>query len=152
MSEHFGAITHNEESNLDKIPKWLDQIFNDLNNKHFGGSLQRPDFSVSSMGGHFAFYAPVVRMIFFHPRTLDQTREFITDTLLHELVHYALEVRTGDHSQDHGPAFVQLANEIGAALRLPAVQQGTDAVITWPQSVRPKDYAPWRLASVGEQA
>lgn len=129
---------------VDTIPPWIEEIFEELNSRHFGGDLKCPRFGVSSLGDHFASYAPGVHLIFLHPRTLDQSRRFIADTLLHELVHYALEVRTGRHEKDHGPAFVALANEIGCSLGLPPVSIGTDAVLEWPQSVRPKDYAPWQ--------
>lgn len=129
---------------MDKIPGWLNEVFDEMNAKHFGGALPRPTFSVNKLGGRYANYAPRVRIIFLHPRTLDQDRKFVADTLLHELVHYALELRTGDHAQDHGAAFVALANEIGASLGLPAVTIGSDAVVEWPQSLRPTDCAPWR--------
>jgi predicted SprT family Zn-dependent metalloprotease len=124
----------------------MDELFDELNREHFDGGLQRPKFAVDKLG-HYAFYAPHVEIIFMHPRTLDQERKFVADTLLHELLHYALEVRTEDHAQDHGAAFVGLANEIGARLGLPAVQVGTDAVVEWPQSVRPVAYSPWHACS-----
>jgi hypothetical protein len=129
---------------MDHIPAWLDEVFDQLNRDHFQGALARPKFAVSKLGGRFANYAPTVHLIFIHPRTPDQDRRFVGDTLLHELVHYALELRTGDHAQDHGPAFVDLANVIGARIRLPAVRLGSDAVLEWPQSVRPEGYSPWR--------
>lgn len=92
----------------------MDEVFEELNGTHFGGALPRPSFSTSKFAGYFASYAPVV--------------------------HYALDLRTGDRQQAHGLPFVDLANEIGANLGLASVEPGTDAVITWPQSVRPKDY------------
>jgi predicted SprT family Zn-dependent metalloprotease len=122
----------------------MNELFNELNVAHFNGTLAPPKFFINKLGGQYASYAPIARIIFFHPRTLDQDRKYVSDSLLHELLHYALEIRTGDHAQDHGSHFVNLANEIGARLGLPMVQLGTDAVLEWPQSVRPKDYAPWR--------
>jgi predicted SprT family Zn-dependent metalloprotease len=85
---------------------------------------------------------PKVQIIGFHPRTLAQDDKYIADSLLHELIHYVLELRTGDHDQHHGNAFMTLANEVGASLGLTAATSAT--VIEWPQSLRPADYAPWR--------
>jgi predicted SprT family Zn-dependent metalloprotease len=118
-------------------------IFDSLNAAHFGGELPRPKFMQSALLA-FGYYMSRVHIIALHPRTLQQDRKYIADTVLHELVHYALELRTGDHDKDHGKAFVDLANEIGASLGLPAVCEGNAAVLEWPQSVRPADYAPWR--------
>jgi predicted SprT family Zn-dependent metalloprotease len=118
-------------------------IFDALNARHFGGVLPRPKrFLQMNFGGCFAFYMPKVQILGLHPRTLEQDEKFIADSLLHELVHYALELRTGDHDQHHGEAFIALANEIGASLGLPAVASTT--VTEWPQSLRPAEYAPWR--------
>lgn len=125
-------------------PAWLNELFDDLNRQHFAGEIPKPKFAVNKLGGQFANYAPIAHLIFFHPRTLEQDRKFVADTLLHELLHYVLELRTGDHAPDHGPAFVALANEIGAKLGLPEVSLGSNAVLEWPQSVRPPDYAAWR--------
>jgi predicted SprT family Zn-dependent metalloprotease len=129
---------------MNVVPASVGETFDELNSAHFGGALPRPKFVVNGLGGRFANYAPQVHLIFLHPRMLDQSRRFVADTLLHELVHYALELRTGDHDQGHGPAFVSLANEIGAKLGVPRVTLGTEAVLEWPQSVRPADYAPWQ--------
>lgn len=118
-------------------------FFDEVNAQHFGGTLPRPKkFLQMDFGGTFAFYMPKVHIIGFHPRTLQQEDRWLSDSLLHEMVHYALELRTGDHHQHHGQAFVDLANELGAPLGLPSVNATT--VIDWPQSVRPKGYARWR--------
>ncbi|MEO8902202.1 MAG: SprT-like domain-containing protein [Polyangiaceae bacterium] len=126
------------------VPSWLPDMFADLNARHFDGRLPLPPFAVLSLNGWFGFYAPKIHMISLHPRTLDQDRAFVADTLLHEMVHYALEVETGDHEQNHGPRFVEMANRIGNSLGLRQVQLGSDSVLEWPQSVRPADHAPWR--------
>jgi SprT-like family len=128
---------------VETIPDWLLDEFNALNARHFGGLLPRPrGFRVNDLG-YKAFYVPEVRLFFFHRRTLDQDRKFISDTLLHEMIHCALELETGDHAQDHGQPFVDRANAIGATLGLRSVELGTDEVLDWPQSVRPPDYCPW---------
>jgi hypothetical protein len=127
------------------IPTWLPEEFELLNARHFDGKLPKPgDFLVNNWGGHFAVYAPVVRLFFFHERTLDQDRSFVSDTLLHEMLHCALEVDSGDHEQHHGPRFVALANKIAATLGLPSLAVGDEKVLEWPQSVRPAGYSPWR--------
>jgi Domain of unknown function (DUF4326) len=75
---------------------------------------------------------------------------FLTDVLLHEMLHqFAYEV-TGQHDgsyHGHGPAFSALANEIGAKLGLPPVgrtyrkrdteKKGLPSPSQWPHNVRP---------------
>ena len=130
---------------MDTIPPWMPEEFALLNARHFGGALPEPgDFLVNNWAGQFAVYAPQVHLFFFHQRTLDQDRKWISDTLLHEMLHYALELESGDHEQHHGTRFVNLANKIGASLGLPSLAIGDDRVLEWPQSVRPAGYCAWR--------
>lgn len=101
-------------------------------------------FHVNRMGGQFATYAPVVNIVWFHPRTLDQGREFVADTLLHEMVHHSLACIDGDPDKGHGARFTAKANGIGERLGLPPVAPGSDEAVEWPQSVRPAGFHVWR--------
>ena len=100
-----------------EAPPWMFELFDTLNAGHFDGSLPRPKLGVQNWLGHLAAYIPKVRMIWIHPRTAQQDRKYVADSLLHEMVHYALEAETGDHVQDHGNAFVERANKIGVSTR-----------------------------------
>ncbi|MCC6651540.1 MAG: SprT-like domain-containing protein [Candidatus Eisenbacteria bacterium] len=116
----------------------------ELNDLHFDGALPSLTFHVNRMGGQFATFAPRVNIVWFHPRTLDQGRAFVADTLLHEMVHHALACIGGDPDQGHGERFIAEANAIGTNLGLAPVAPGTDAAVNWPQSVRPAGYHTWR--------
>lgn len=127
-----------------QVPAWVSDLFTVLNAEHFDGALPALTFHVNRMGGHFATYAPVVHIVWFHPRTLDQGREFVADTLLHEMVHHCLACTDGDPDQDHGERFIERANAIGEKLGLALVAPGSDAAVEWPQSVRPDGFHTWR--------
>jgi predicted SprT family Zn-dependent metalloprotease len=118
----------------------LVEVFNELNARHFASQLPTPRFMSAKLGKLHGMYLPIVKIISLPPKTLERGRDFYADTMLHELIHFALEVRTGDHAQHHGQAFVDLANTIGASLGLPTVRLGEDAVLYWPQSARGADY------------
>lgn len=108
------------------------------------------NFAVGRFAGYYAIYGPGARLLQFDPRTLDQTREFISDTLLHEMIHHFLAEESrgdelvGDPDQDHGRRFCREANRIGQMIGLQRVAAGREAAIEWPQSVRPPGYAEWR--------
>lgn len=125
----------------DVVPLWLEEEFDGLNARFFDGQLPRLHFMVNRWAGQPAgYFAIKTGAVFFHPGTIEQGREFVADSLLHELVHHALRLGTGDADGDHGVRFVAMANRIGARLGLPLVDPGTDAAEWWPQSVRPEGY------------
>jgi hypothetical protein len=74
---------------------------------------------------------------------------FVADVLLHEALHQWQTEVAGDDEDSyhgHGPKFTAKANEIGAALGLPAVvvrnRRGSrlPRSAQWPHNVRPADY------------
>jgi hypothetical protein len=124
--------------------QWLDEMFDTLNSAHFKGALPRPTFASANHEGKFAVYVPKPYVaIVFHPRTLEQARRWIADSLLHEMVHMGLDDGNLNTGQEHGRDFVARANKIGQMLGLRPVSPGTDQAINWPQSVRKKGYAEW---------
>lgn len=130
------------------IPDWMPALFAELNRTYFEGALPPLHFGVNKMGGRLATYASLGAkggMVWFHSGVLRQGRAYVADSLLHELVHHALQQRNGDPDQDHGPKFVEMANVIGARLGLPPVHPRSDEAIEWPQAVRPKGFHKWVL-------
>jgi len=124
------------------VPGWIDDEFEALNAKWFSGSLPRPKWSVNGMRkAATAYLGPGEHLVMLHPDILrEMSRKYVSDPLLHELVHVALAEGDGDGCRDHGLRFVKLANALGAKLGLPPVVAGSDAALDWPQSVRPKEY------------
>ena len=125
------------------VPTWVPELFDELNTRYFDGKLPQLTFHTNPLGGRYAAYAPIANIVFFHPRTLDQGKKFVTDSLLHEMVHHLLQQRDGDNGQDHGLKFVEIANRIGRELGVPDVPPSSEAAIEWPQSVRPHGFHIW---------
>jgi hypothetical protein len=124
---------------MDAFPEWLREVFAGLNERHFAGRLSQPFFALAELGGA-AFYVPEIHMIQLAARTLGQDQQLVSDVILHQMVHYALDVSTGAAHHEHGDTFVALANQIGVSLRLPLVELGDEDVVTWPRSIRPEGY------------
>jgi SprT-like family len=129
------------------MPPWLVEEFEALNRAHFDGKLP-PIFiavqkTVTATPAALHSSQGVSPVIFIHPAVAAQDRRWLRDSLLHELVHYALIVETGDGDMRHGEAFVGRANAIGQTLGVEAVPAGTDEAQEWPQSVRGRDYPRW---------
>ncbi|WP_437759651.1 SprT-like domain-containing protein [Sorangium sp. So ce1389] len=135
-----------------ELPEWPLNVFDELNNTFFDSKLPSIKFSINKHGGQYAAFAPVgdSGILWFHPGTLLQGRAFVADSMLHELIHYALHRRDGDGDQAHGYRFVEYANGIGARLSLPPVKLGSDEVLEWPQSVRPDGFHSWVTTPLAE--
>jgi hypothetical protein len=131
----------------------LVEDFEELNTQFFGGLLKPPIFSVSPPPfGTYAATTPssikredgtrmrVNQVMFIHPSTVRQGRRYVRDTLLHEMVHIALDAEDGDGDKEHGSRFASRANDLGRLLALPPVLSLSDGAIEWPQSVRPSSY------------
>jgi hypothetical protein len=126
---------------MDTIPEWIREVFAELNERHFHGRLRLPFFALAELNGS-ALYVPEIHMIKLTRSTLARDRKLVTDAVLHQMVHYALDVDTGAAHQEHGDTFVALANQIGVSLDLPRVEADSADVVIWPRSVRPPAYYP----------
>ncbi len=125
---------------------WLNEVFDELNVRHFSGRLARPTFARASYEGKYALYVPQpYRILTFHPRLLEQDARWISDSILHEMIHMRLDDGKENTDKDHGKRFVMEANRIGRMLGLRGVAPGSDDAIEWPQAIRKRGFPEWRL-------
>src|SRR5882672_4537645 len=122
-----------------RFPDWIISSFNVLNARHFQGTLSHPVFALApNEPDKCAWYGnhAGIAFIALTPECIHRGPEFVTDSLLHQMVHHALTTRRGLDPEAHDDAFAALANAIGAQMELPAVVASTDAAARWPHSVR----------------
>ncbi len=114
------------------IPPWLVAAFHSLNHQHFGGRLPPPRrLGLMPNRGYNAMYFPFVHFIRFDAAIL-AAPETAKETLLHEMIHYTLALRSGFHDPTHGAAFTAEANRIGAAMGWRSVQAYSREAGVWP--------------------
>ncbi len=77
------------------------------------------------------------KLLMFTDDALRQRAEFLSDSVLHEMIHYAQKYLDKDTAAErHGAAFVRIANRIADALGLGHVEPESDGANCWPQSLR----------------
>lgn len=103
----------------------LQQLFDTLNQKCFGGELPKVRIQLSKartylgqlgykrrrkLFGGWEYYDYVIRISF----RLEHTEEEITDTLLHEMIHLYISVKHLKDTSTHGKIFRQMMKEINS--------------------------------------
>ena len=130
----------------DDAPDWLEEAFDELNQKYFDGKLSKPEIAVyKTPGTTAAATVPTDEavVVFINPRIIEQDRRWAIDTLLHEMIHIALIEQNGDGDAAHAERFTAHAKRIGATAGLRDVEAGSEGARNWPQSVRRSSYPPW---------
>jgi hypothetical protein len=148
----YGGIVHMADA-----PQWILADFDALNREHFGGKLrpikivvQKPPFGTAAATTPGSVVLEdgkrikVNAVMFIHPRVAAQDRRWVRDTILHEMVHVALDQEEDDGDKEHGQRFVVRANAIGQSLGLPPVEPGSDEAVDWPQSLRGVGFPAWK--------
>ena len=130
---------------------WIWAKFDELNDRHFHGRLERPQKILRCAFQSWAAAAVNkttggVRcsLIWLDGAALDRDAAAASDSLLHEMIHYELAGSAdGDGDQAHGERFIQRADEIGRALGLAAcavpgfgVEQVAMVARNWPEVQR----------------
>jgi hypothetical protein len=127
---------------------WIWTKFDELNARHFGGKLARPQQILRCAFDTWAaatvnkvVNGTPCRMIWLDGTAIDADPAVASDSLLHEMVHYELASGAdGDGDQAHGVRFMRRADAIGGVLGLlPCAMQGLDPQqVTQIASVWPK--------------
>lgn len=102
----------------------LDLLFDEVNQKHFDGFLEKPSLAynarlkvvagrfVPSRRSWFKAKPPTIEVASYLCR-LEGARELVVDTLAHEMIHYWLWVMGRPHG--HTPEFLKKMEEMGVS-------------------------------------
>jgi len=135
----------------DTAKPFLERRFAEHNARHFDATLvlppivffdrfRDPDTQQEKFAAFFGgpqFGTSGVAMFMFTDEAVAEGEDFLSDTLLHEMIHYAQTFLDGDaEPQKHGAPFVAIANRIATALGLGHVERESDGATCWPQSLR----------------
>jgi hypothetical protein len=125
VTRHGGKLAGMANENALDPTHWTWSKFDELNARHFGAKLVRPQAILRSSMGHrdaqsveTTVDGKRVSMIWIDGAVLDADREAASDSLLHEMIHQELAVNDGDPDLDHADRFVTRADEIGRSLGL----------------------------------
>ena len=121
-----------------EAPNWVYEVFMRLNAELFAGQLPRPTLKVGRPGKRWrstSVFRPSLALIVISPDELSRGAQAVEASLLHEMVHQSLWVKTGRSEHEHGERFVAEANRIAKHLRWPLVTIHSERLEDWPRPV-----------------